>query len=175
MPVNPTDVINFFGFILPTFVVYAIFGGIILFLIVMIYLIYAGRNKEIVLYFETDKVAKIHKKIPDDEGKVKIDNKEFNLRRADPRYLKGSFGIKPLYICRYDNPIPLAMDQKYLKADIIPETMKDLSEMGTLKSLINIDKDTKMGMKDIILMALVGGFCFMIGLMVAMFGIKGGV
>jgi hypothetical protein len=166
-----TQMTSLFGFTLPLLVIYILVLSVFLILILFIWMIYASRNKERVLYFETDKVAKMHSLEPNDEGKIKIDDKEFNLRKGNPTYIKGAFGIKPFYICRFDNPIPLVVTGENLRASIIPETLKDLSEQGTLKTLINMGSGRGTWTRETMIMfALVGGFCLMIGLLLGVFG-----
>ena len=100
-------------------------------------------RKTLIIYFESEKIAKVLRIAPKDNI-ITIGKKEYIVDKAKSVMIKiGTLikGFVPLYVIKNDKVLPLEFMDKGIKTQIDPESLKALRENKTLGALLTPKSD----------------------------------
>ena len=131
----------------------------IIFFFVLIMIDMTTNKKARMLYFETEKLARIiDANIKD--GFAQIRKKKFFVQEVKPVFIPSGIIVKswrPLYAIRWDKVIPFQFVKEGLKAIPSAENMKNLIENKTLDALLKPASTNKQALLFFIMGAVMGG------------------
>lgn len=103
-------------------------------------------KKSIILYFESDKIMKLISGNVKD-GMVQIHKKLFFVDKNIPPVMSSGLIVRsqrPVYAFKHNQPVPLVISEKGVKAEHSPENLKNFRENKTLEQLLTVKTEGMM-------------------------------
>jgi hypothetical protein len=119
-----------------------------------------GLGKSIIMYWETEKVAKMMRKEAKD-GVIQIGKKRILVDKSvhEGMIKHGIFvrALRPLYMIKWNKPIPMKVTEKGLELSHDAENLKNLIENKTLAQLLTPAGKGKEALLFLLIGAVMGG------------------
>lgn len=113
--------------------------GLLMFF-VLLYYDMKDAKKAIVWYFESDKIVKqVSSAVKD--GMIQIHKKLFFVDKNVPPVMSTGLIVKsqrPVYVFKHNQPVPMTISEKGIKAEHSPENLKNFRENKTLEQLLTV-------------------------------------
>jgi len=125
----------------------------------LIFIDMMGAKKSVVLYFESNKIARFLS-IGVKDGMTQIKKKRFFVDTSSPPVVMGGILIRsfrPLYIFKHDRAVPMKVSKQGLESERSPENLKNLMENKTLDQLLTPKSSGGVQLLFLIMGIVIGG------------------
>lgn len=129
------------------------------FIIILVIIDMTTNKKAKLLYFETEKLARLMN-INVKDGMINIKKKKFFLDQVKPASIPSGILVKsfrPFYVVKWDKAVPLNFSKEGLKGEQSAENLKNLVENKTLDAFLRPKDAGKQQMLFFIIGAVMGG------------------
>ena len=116
--------------------------GLLMFFVLLFYDM-KDAKKAIIWYFESDKIVKQMASSVKD-GMVQIHKKLFFVDKNIPPSMATGLIVKsqrPVYVFKHNQPVPMSVTEKGIKAEHSPENLKNFRENKTLEALLTVKSE----------------------------------
>lgn len=141
------------------FVYFLAIGLPALIFLVLLFLDIMGAKKSVVLYFESNKIARFIS-IGVKDGMTQIKKKRFFVDTSSPPVVMGGMllrSFRPLYIFKHDRAVPMKVSKMGLESERSPENLKNLMENKTLDQLLTPKSSGGVQLLFLIMGIVIGG------------------